>query len=362
MPPFARVDSVKAAQTLRVIPVSGGRFKDSLGAAGHRGAGHQGVDIFSQTDRTVRTAVDSVILRIEDATADKPASSRGAAGPIFVDTVEVDKDRNRGAVVRYLHLDKLADNADLKEGAFVPRGTILGTFWEKTFEGNTGHLHFEVRRSDVKEGKYGVALDPIAWLRGTSDEDRLRTAKLVSLLNQEKAYDALSVGQTVYARSGHRMRVLDKPGYPWTLAVIEDAGRPVGLVTTDVGEAADWTLEQAESEAKYSIRKDGLLGLNGWAYRIRPLKERIAAARQLAPEPRYAEAWEVRKAISLIRDEGFVTSQAKSVTAAASSAATTVQQAAGSVAGGLWDSIPTAVKVGGGIVVAAAVYSAINRR
>lgn len=361
MAPFARVDSIRASQTVRANPVTGGRFGDSIQSPGHRGVEHKGVDIYNSKDRTVRAAVDSEIIRVEDARASEPSSSRGAAGPYWIDAYEVDKDHNRGVVTRYLHLDKLADNSDVKAGSFIKQGTILGTFWEKTFNGKPGHLHFEVRQSD-NDGKYGPAVDPIMWLRGQSAYDSLRTARLVSMLKMEEPYSKVQTGEVLYAKSGHRLRVLEKPGYPWLVASIEDEGKPGGVVTRDIADAADWVLDQARQDVKYSARRDGLLGLNAWGYRIRPEEEKIEAAAKLPPAERYAAAWDIRKRIAGIRGESVAASQVRAAGAMLNSAGSTARQALGEAGSAFWDSIPTSVKVGGAAVAVAAVVSALRRK
>jgi hypothetical protein len=350
---FARIDALLPTTAgNRVNPVLGGRVGDSVGAKGHRGESHEGLDIGGTASRAVRAPSPLQTIRVVDARKDDPKKSRGAAGPYWIDAYELDKSGSTtGNVLRFLHLEEIAPG--VKAGARIERSKPLGKYWAKTFEGNPGHLHFEVRSKSGANG-YGEVRDPVKWLRG---EDR-RIVRIVSMLNKQDIYKTLSDGQTLYAQSGQRMTITDLPGYPWIQATVEDQGEIRGEVTNDIGEAADWTIKQAEQDIEHSWSKDGLLGLNSWAYRIRGMSDRIAAAKKLAPQARYAEAWAIRRDIANIRGESFVTSQARAAKAAAVQGAEvardTAQSVIGGVAGGLWEAIPTGVKVGAAVAVTAA--------
>lgn len=391
---FARVAEKIDSSGVRMLPVDGGYVRDSVDSAGHTAKTHQGADIFAGksaaggsaaagaaigaaaraargaagengTDiaggsgRLVRAASELQIIRVIDARDAAKGTPRFNAGPLYLDAYELQDGQKTGLVERYLHLDKVEK---LKQGQVVAAGNPLGTYWAKTNNGGTGHLHFEIRGSDGKESTYGEVYDPVKWLRGAL-AIQTNSVRLVCQLNQEAAYKALKVGDTVYAKSGHRIQVLKKAGYPFFTGRVLDKGKASGEVTRDIGEAADWTLDQAQADTDYSVAKDGLLGLNAWAYRVTPFRKQIAAARsEKDPEKRYAQAWDIRLAIAGIRDEGFLTSQAESFKAAAATGATMAKDAARDIAGGIWDNIPASVKVIGGAVAGLGIYSILKGR
>lgn len=353
---FARVDIVEKDTALRRNPVEGGRFGDDTTSGGHTGATHQGVDIFG-SDRTVRAATDIEIIRREDATRAAAGTPRKEAGPIWIDAWELSDGKRTGFVERYLHL---ATAIDVSSGQVVKAGTVLGKFWDKTYKGNEGHLHFEVRSKDGSKKDYGKAYNPKEWFRSELPGQG-ETVKIVCQLGKQAEFKNLSVGDTVYAKSGHRIEVTRKSAYPFFYGRALDLGIPNGEVTADIGEAADWTLAQAEKDTEHSWTKDGILGLNAWAYRIRAYRDRIAEARKIKdPAARYAEAWEIRKQIAGVRNEGFVTSQAKSFKAAATQGAQAVKEEARDLAGSFWDAIPSEVKWAGGALAGVVALVAIR--
>lgn len=370
MAPFARVDTVSKASVRRVIPVEGGRFGDGLGAEGHTFKGHGGLDIYGgDGSRTVRAACDCEVIRVEDVRGDEPTSHRGAAGPLWVDTWELDTDGKRtGAVVRYLHLDTV--EAGVKPGAKLDAGDKLGTFWEKTFKGHTGHLHFEVRPHDWKtgDGGYGEPIDPKQWLQAKAV--RPRVARLVSMLHQEEAYKALKAGQYLWPRSAVKvssaldsatqgledaflsvsLKVETLPGYPFFTARVIGDGPVSGEVTASLAEALNWV---AVESTAWSFRRWGL-NYASWKLRVAPLHD---AALKNAGNPSLEESRRILSAVAAIRGEKVVEGVARTYGAAAAegvkAGAAAAKEAVTGVASGLWGGISTEVKVAAGVVIVA---------
>lgn len=191
------------------------------------------------------------------------------------------------------------------------------------------------------------------------------TIYATSLIGREAQYATLAPGQTLYARSGHRVVITSLPGYPRIVAQAEDVGPPVGDLTADMGEAAQWALAQADKETEFSTRKDGWLltvSASNWYLRVRPYKERIKKLRALSDDvEKWRGAWEIIKEIQAIRGQSTLDKSKATAKASVGAAVETVKDAEaaavdagknaiGAAVGSMWEQIPIEAKIGGVVV------------
>ncbi len=374
---FARIDAtLKSAIATRINPLAGGKFGDNVDAKGHTFDEHGGVDIYGgDGSRTVRAPTALEIIRAVDARKEDPNKTRGAAGPFWVDAYELDsRGSTTGSVLRFLHLESV--EPAVKAGARIEQSQTLGKYWAKTFKGNEGHLHFEVRTKSGTSG-YGEVRNPIEWLRGSEER---KIVRIVSMLNQTSVYSTLKIGDTLYAQSGQQLKIDELSGYPWIQATSIDSGNVSGEVTNDIGEAADWVLDVAKKEAEYNWKKDGLTGFKQWGDKIgwgnplgddKPIKKQLEEAAELPPADRYVKAWQLRKELDRLRKLSFVeqTKQSakddakvyvKTVGKAAAAVGDTAMGVSKAVLGSVWDSIPSEVKLGAAVLGGVALVAALS--
>lgn len=136
-----------------IIPVAGvtrAGLHDSFGDARSGGRSHEACDILAPRGTPVLAAVDGTIRKL--------FTSRSGGLTIY------EFDEREAQVYYYAHLDHYA--SDLREGAFVPRGTVIG------YVGTTGnappgtpHLHFAIGTlPPTKEWSHGVPVNPYPLL------------------------------------------------------------------------------------------------------------------------------------------------------------------------------------------------------
>ena len=138
----------------------------------YRAGWHEGIDFPARRGTPVRAAAAGVIVRIDHEQAEWGADALAAAteqAKALGYTPEETLDRIRGRqvwidhgggiVTRYAHLDSVAD---LRAGARVERGEVIGTVGSSGYEEGGPHLHFEVR---IAEDYLGDGLEGEALLR-----------------------------------------------------------------------------------------------------------------------------------------------------------------------------------------------------
>ena len=358
-----RVESTTGGVYDRASPLEKPVYRDSLGP-GHTGPIHEGVDIRSSDgNREVRAPARLRVVRLVDGTDPKASEKRKNAGPWYLHARELDASGSPGFWLRFLHLEK--PTMTITPGEVINRGTVLALY-DKTYN----HVHFEVRKPGPDDDTYGAPVEPKEWISGKAVPTG--QVRLVALLGEDAAYKGVKLGDTLYAESGHRMVITAKPGFPYLTARAEDPGEPMGKATSDIGEAAEWTLAAALDDTKYNFQRDGILHLNAWAYRVRGKRDEIEKARALPPAERWARAWQIRKDIAGIRGEGFIASQTGAAKAAAQTGANAVasgaraagdalKQGAADIGQGLWDSIPSWAKAAGAAAGLAFVVKTVTK-
>ena len=132
------------------------RLGDSVTADrdGH-GRPHRGIDIFAPALSPVVSASEGQVARVVDGRGARLESLRRAG--LFVDVVGP-----HGMTFRYLHLG----SASVARGQRIEPGAAIGVIAlpHTSGLGSEPHLHFEVRKWDVRRGTYGPELDPLRIL------------------------------------------------------------------------------------------------------------------------------------------------------------------------------------------------------
>lgn len=115
-----------------------------------KGRPHFGLDLFAPLSSPILAAQSGRVVRIVDGRR-SPEEGKRRAG-LWVD-VACD-----GLLCRYLHMGDVT----VKANQSLKRGALIG-FVGESLEG-APHLHFEIRRHDVINRKYGDAVDPLLLL------------------------------------------------------------------------------------------------------------------------------------------------------------------------------------------------------
>lgn len=113
-----------------------------------KGRPHYGVDLKAPPGTPILASTAGRVLRIVDGRTSTDEHQFRAG--LWVDIVGIS-----GLVFRYLHLT----TSILTVSQFVKQRAIVGFLGSKP-----DHLHFEIRRHDVINGKYGEAIDPLKLL------------------------------------------------------------------------------------------------------------------------------------------------------------------------------------------------------
>jgi murein DD-endopeptidase MepM/ murein hydrolase activator NlpD len=124
----------------------------------YRGGWHEGVDFPADRGTAVLAAATGTIVRVDRDFVDwdpatQDAALRAATALGYTPEPTLDRirgrqvwvDLGRGIVVRYAHLDAVAD---LQVGQLVTRGQVVGAVGSSGFEEGGPHLHFEIRVGD----------------------------------------------------------------------------------------------------------------------------------------------------------------------------------------------------------------------
>ena len=132
--PIARSSLIRVGQTV---------MADRNGA----GRPHYGIDLFALPGSPILSASAGIVVRVRDGRSSTDINKRRAG-------LWVDVKSSTGLLFRYLHLD----TTDLSDNMKTSRGGLIG------FLGHNTHLHFEIRKSDTNNGRYGDAIDPLRLL------------------------------------------------------------------------------------------------------------------------------------------------------------------------------------------------------
>jgi len=124
----------------------------------YRAGWHEGIDFPADRGTPVRAAATGTVVRVDrdfvdwdTATLDaalREANDLGYTPEPTLDRIrgrQVWVDLGREVVVRYAHLDSVAD---LQVGQLVTRGQVIGAVGSSGFEEGGPHLHFEIRVGD----------------------------------------------------------------------------------------------------------------------------------------------------------------------------------------------------------------------
>lgn len=112
-----------------------------------KGRPHYGIDLFAPAGTVILCAAAGRVVRVVDGRTSTDPHRRRAG--LWVDIFVM------GLLFRYLHLTSVI----VTENQTIQTGRVIG------FLGSApDHLHFEIRRHDAIEGKYGDAIDPLRLL------------------------------------------------------------------------------------------------------------------------------------------------------------------------------------------------------
>ncbi len=114
------------------------------------GRPHFGLDVFAAESSPILAAQTGRVVRIVDGRRSNEPRKRRAG--LWIDILA------SGFLCRYLHMGQVL----LQINQTVKRGALIGFLGENP--AGEPHLHFEIRRSDVVNGKYGDAVDPLLLL------------------------------------------------------------------------------------------------------------------------------------------------------------------------------------------------------
>lgn len=115
-----------------------------------KGRPHYGLDLFAPAETPILSAGDGRIVRVVDG-RNSPDLARVRAG-LWVDVAGQDW------LFRYLHMGSVVVSAESK----IKRGALIGFLADN--RNGEPHLHFEIRRTDAVNGRYGDAIDPLRLL------------------------------------------------------------------------------------------------------------------------------------------------------------------------------------------------------
>lgn len=115
-----------------------------------KGRPHYGLDLFAAAETPILSAGDGRIVRVVDG-RNSPELARVRAG-LWVDVAGPDW------LFRYLHMGSVVVSAESK----IKRGALIGFLADN--RNGEAHLHFEIRRTDATNGRYGDAIDPLRLL------------------------------------------------------------------------------------------------------------------------------------------------------------------------------------------------------
>lgn len=114
------------------------------------GRPHFGVDLFAPVSSPILCAQAGRVVRIIDGRKSTETGKRRAG--LWVDIA------SEGYLCRYLHMGQVL----VKPAQQMKRGALIGFLADNP--AGEPHLHFEIRRSDFVNGKYGDAVDPLLLL------------------------------------------------------------------------------------------------------------------------------------------------------------------------------------------------------
>lgn len=147
------------------VPVSAiSRIGQTVMADRGNGQPHRGVDLFVPAGTPVSAPAAGSVLRVEDGRLDPADSGRGRAG-LWVDVKD-----EAGLVHRFLHLR----SSLVRAGQKVAAGELIGYTSDSGDSGipktTKPHLHYEIRSSDTRKGRYGAPIEPLSRLPPQSVE------------------------------------------------------------------------------------------------------------------------------------------------------------------------------------------------
>jgi murein DD-endopeptidase MepM/ murein hydrolase activator NlpD len=114
------------------------------------GRPHFGLDVFAAASSPVLAAQAGQVVRIVDGRRSNEPGKRRAG--LWIDILA------SGLLCRYLHMGQVL----LRVNQAVRRGGLIGFLGENP--AGEPHLHFEIRRNDAVNGRYGDAVDPLLLL------------------------------------------------------------------------------------------------------------------------------------------------------------------------------------------------------
>jgi len=125
---------------------------------------HNGIDVLAPVGTAVLAVTSGEIIHVQDRQkwqnrskwmerGDSKVKSPGWRAGIYLEVKHDD-----GRVSRYMHLGALAP--EVKLGARILKGQVLGSVGRTGVEMSETHLHFELREAGEKGERYGSALDP----------------------------------------------------------------------------------------------------------------------------------------------------------------------------------------------------------
>ena len=151
---MSRFDSFDLAPVPWVWPVPRASLKrigqSVLSDRDGSGRPHYGLDLFAAASSPILAAQTGRVVRIVDGRRSTETGKRRAG--LWLDILA------SGFLCRYLHMGQVL----LQVNQTVKRGALIGFLGENP--AGEPHLHFEIRRSDVVNGKYGDAVDPLLLL------------------------------------------------------------------------------------------------------------------------------------------------------------------------------------------------------
>lgn len=158
--PDDRVDRTRRIVSGLAIPIEGASLPTDPqllpdAPREFRGGWHEGIDFAAAEGTPVRAVAAGVIVRIDHDFTDWSAEEQdlalraavelGYSPPATLDRIrgrQIWIDHGSGIVSRYAHLSSVAD---LRLGAVVERGQIVGTVGSSGYPEGGPHLHLEVR-------------------------------------------------------------------------------------------------------------------------------------------------------------------------------------------------------------------------
>ncbi len=123
------------------------------------GRPHYGIDLFGPASTPILAAQAGRVVRIVDGRRSTESGKRRAG--LWVDVL------CGSLLCRYLHMGEVL----IRVNQQIRRGGLVGFLGENP--NGAPHLHFEIRRSDAINGRYGDALDPLLILPKRRNQDNV---------------------------------------------------------------------------------------------------------------------------------------------------------------------------------------------